>query len=75
MTLARTFNPWKRVTSDPDIALLKAARQGSRRAFDDLRRAHAGIPEDAWTDDPHGDPDWRRAMTLLLAEQICAELL
>lgn len=42
---------------------------------DDLRRAHAGIPEDAWTDDPHGDPDWRRAMTLLLAEQICAELL
>lgn len=42
---------------------------------DTVRRAHAGIPDDAWTDDPHGDPDWRRAMTLLLAEQICEELL
>jgi CO/xanthine dehydrogenase FAD-binding subunit len=40
----------------------------------DVRRAHASIPDDAWTDDPHGDPDWRRAMTLLLAEQVCAEL-
>ena len=39
-----------------------------------VRRAHASIPDGAWTDDPHGDPDWRRAMTLLLAEQICAEL-
>jgi CO/xanthine dehydrogenase FAD-binding subunit len=39
-----------------------------------VRRAHATIADDAWTDDPHGDPDWRRAMTLLLAEQICAEL-
>jgi CO/xanthine dehydrogenase FAD-binding subunit len=39
-----------------------------------LRTAHATIPDDAWTVDPHGDPDWRRAMTLLLAEQIRAEL-
>jgi hypothetical protein len=39
-----------------------------------LRAAHATIPDDAWTRDPHGDPDWRRAMTLLLAEQIRAEL-
>ena len=38
------------------------------------RRAHAGIPDEAWTVDAHGDPDWRRAMTLVLAEQICAEL-
>lgn len=36
--------------------------------------AHAGIPDHAWTLDAHGDPDWRRAMTLLLAEQILAEL-
>jgi CO/xanthine dehydrogenase FAD-binding subunit len=42
---------------------------------DAVRRTHAGIPDDAWLDDPHGDPDWRRAMTLLLAEQICQELL
>jgi CO/xanthine dehydrogenase FAD-binding subunit len=32
------------------------------------------VPDGAWTDDPHGDPDWRRAMTLLLAEQIRREL-
>jgi CO/xanthine dehydrogenase FAD-binding subunit len=41
---------------------------------DAVRAAHATIPDDAWTRDPHGDPDWRRAMTLLLAEQIGAEL-
>ena len=41
---------------------------------DAVRRAHARIPDDAWTDDPHGDPDWRRAVSLVLAEQICAEL-
>ncbi|OFJ52491.1 FAD binding domain-containing protein [Mycolicibacterium grossiae] len=40
----------------------------------DVRAAHATIPADAWTDDPHGDPDWRRAMTLLLADEVCAEL-
>lgn len=28
----------------------------------------------AWFDDPHGAPDWRRAVTLLLAEEIRAEL-
>jgi CO/xanthine dehydrogenase FAD-binding subunit len=39
-----------------------------------VRAAHATIPDDAWTLDAHGDPDWRRAMTLLLAEQIRAEL-
>lgn len=27
-----------------------------------------------WYDDPHGAPDWRRAVTLLLAEEIRAEL-
>jgi CO/xanthine dehydrogenase FAD-binding subunit len=39
-----------------------------------LRAAHATIPDEAWTRDAHGDPDWRRAMTLLLAEQVRAEL-
>ncbi len=41
---------------------------------DQVRAAHDQIPDDAWTDDAHGDPDWRRAMTLLLALQVAAEL-
>ncbi|WP_422749124.1 FAD binding domain-containing protein [Mycobacterium sp. WMMD1722] len=41
---------------------------------DDVRAAHDTIPDNAWTDDAHGDPDWRRAMTLLLAGQVCREL-
>ncbi len=36
--------------------------------------AHETIPDSAWTRDAHGDPDWRRAMTLSLAEQIRREL-
>lgn len=40
----------------------------------DLEAAHGTIPDDAWIDDAHGDPDWRRAMTLLLARQVCEEL-
>lgn len=39
-----------------------------------LRAAHATIPDAAWTVDPHGDPDWRRGVSLVLAEEICAEL-
>ena len=41
---------------------------------DALRAAHASIPDDAWTCDAHGEPEWRRAVTLVLAEQIRAEL-
>ncbi|MDT5286550.1 MAG: hypothetical protein QOF88_1439, partial [Mycobacterium sp.] len=41
---------------------------------DELLAARDGIPDDCWTDDPHGDPDWRRAMTLLLADQVRVEL-
>jgi CO/xanthine dehydrogenase FAD-binding subunit len=41
---------------------------------DELRAAHSTIPDLAWTRDAHGDPDWRRAVTLVLAEQIRAEL-
>jgi CO/xanthine dehydrogenase FAD-binding subunit len=41
---------------------------------DELVAARDGIPSDCWTDDPHGDPDWRRAMTTLLAEQVRVEL-
>lgn len=40
----------------------------------ELREAHAGIPDDAWTIDAHGDPDWRRAVSLVLAQQIRSEL-
>ena len=39
-----------------------------------VRQAHASIPGDAWTEDPHGDPDWRCGVSLVLAEQICEEL-
>lgn len=71
--------------SDPDGGLILSVTAATVRPYvfsfrarpgvDTVRRAHASIPDDAWTDDPHGDPDWRRAMALLLAEQICAELL
>lgn len=40
----------------------------------DLRAAHAGVPDDHWTDDAHGDRDWRAAMALLLAREVTAEL-
>jgi CO/xanthine dehydrogenase FAD-binding subunit len=57
---AATVRPFVFAFDEPDL--------------DALRRAHRDIPDEAWTDDPHGDPDWRRAMTLLLAEQVWAEL-
>ncbi|MET0788250.1 MAG: FAD binding domain-containing protein [Cellulomonas sp.] len=39
---------------------------------DELRAAIEQV--DDWYDDPHGAPDWRRAMTLRLAEQVREEL-
>lgn len=39
-----------------------------------LRAACAAIPADAWTRDVHGDPDWRAAVTAVLAEQVRGEL-
>jgi CO/xanthine dehydrogenase FAD-binding subunit len=39
---------------------------------DELRAAVEAV--DDWYDDPHGAPDWRRAMTLRLAEQVREEL-
>ena len=39
---------------------------------DELRAAVDAV--DDWYDDPHGAPDWRRAMTLRLAEQVREEL-
>jgi hypothetical protein len=38
----------------------------------ELRAALGSVPR--WYDDPHGSPDWRRAVTGLLAEEIRAEL-
>lgn len=38
----------------------------------DLSAALDGVPR--WFDDPHGAPDWRRAVTGLLAEEIREEL-
>lgn len=40
-----------------------------------LSAAHATIGDDDWTLDAHGDPDWRRGVSLTLAEQIRTELL
>ncbi len=57
---AATVRPYVFALPAPDVEL--------------VRRTHATIPDDAWTDDAHGDPDWRCAMTLLLAEELCAEL-
>ena len=42
-------------------------------ATDADRRALVEAVDD-WYDDPHGAPDWRRAMTLRLAEQVREEL-
>jgi CO/xanthine dehydrogenase FAD-binding subunit len=39
-----------------------------------LREAHATIADEDWTRDAHGDPEWRRAVSLVLAEQTRAEL-
>jgi CO/xanthine dehydrogenase FAD-binding subunit len=39
-----------------------------------LAAAHATIPDDAWTVDAHGDPDWRRGVSLVLAQQVRADL-
>ena len=39
---------------------------------DEVRAAVEAV--DDWYDDPHGAPDWRRAMTLRLAEQVREEL-
>jgi CO/xanthine dehydrogenase FAD-binding subunit len=41
---------------------------------DEIAAVHADIPDDAWEDDAHGDPDWRCAVTLVLARQVCDEL-
>lgn len=41
---------------------------------DAVSDAHAAIPAQAWTRDAHGDPDWRQAVSLVLAQQVRAEL-
>jgi CO/xanthine dehydrogenase FAD-binding subunit len=41
---------------------------------DAVDAVHARIRDDAWTSDAHGDPDWRRAVSLVLAHQVRAEL-
>lgn len=46
----------------PDAAQLRAALEDA-------------VPPEAYHDDVHGDPDWRQHLTLLLAEEIRAELV
>lgn len=43
-------------------------------SVDAIREVHATIPDDGWEDDAHGDPDWRRAVALVLAGQVRDEL-
>lgn len=38
----------------------------------DIRSALDSVDE--WYDDPHGSPDWRAAVTLQLAHEVCAEV-
>ena len=40
-----------------------------------LANALGTIGTHEWTIDAHGDPDWRRGVTLVLAEQIREELV
>jgi CO/xanthine dehydrogenase FAD-binding subunit len=54
-------------TSKPE--LLRFDRMPSQEA---LAEGIGAI--DTWYDDPHGAPDWRRAMSLLLAEELREEL-
>lgn len=63
------------------LTVTASTRRPVRLAFaacpapDALRGAIARtIPDDLWYDDVHGAPDWRRHVTLLLAEEIRAEL-
>jgi CO/xanthine dehydrogenase FAD-binding subunit len=67
---------------DPGGAVTVTVTAGVRRPhslrFDTLPDAHhlavALGDVDDWYDDVHGAPDWRRAMTFRLAEQVRAEL-
>jgi hypothetical protein len=40
----------------------------------DLDAALAEIPQPLWHDDAHGAPDWRRAISSVLAHEIREEL-
>jgi CO/xanthine dehydrogenase FAD-binding subunit len=60
------------------LTVTAATDRPHRLAFADLptsaELANALGRIDPWFDDPHGAPDWRRAVTLLLAEDVRAEL-
>ena len=45
---------------------------GHQPTDDELQDSIAGV--DAWHDDAHGAPDWRAAVSLVLAYEVCAEL-
>lgn len=60
------------------VTLTAGVTHPRRLAFSAFPTAHelraAVETVDDWYDDPHGAPDWRRAMTLRLAEQVREEL-
>ena len=40
----------------------------------ELAKAIGEVPAGLWHDDPHGPPDWRAAVSAVLAEQVRQEL-
>ncbi len=68
--------------ADPSGEVVFTVSGGTSRPhvlrFDEIptARALAGAVDgiDDWYDDPHGAPDWRRAMSLMYAEEIRSEL-
>lgn len=60
------------------VTVTAGTRRPHQLRFDELPTAHALETAihafDDWYDDPHGAPDWRRAMSTLLAEEIRIEL-
>jgi len=60
------------------ITVTAGTRRPRQLRFDELPTARAlegaVLEIDDWYDDPHGAPDWRRAMSVLYAEELRVEL-
>lgn len=49
-------------------------RFGALPTHEELEAAVTAIAESDWYDDPHGSPDWRAAVTLVLAREVLDDL-
>ena len=68
-------------SSGLDLTITASTPRPVRLAFTDFpdaqalrSRLEAALPPDAYHDDIHGHPDWRRHVTAVLAEEVRAEL-